>query len=207
MKQHVVQSNTKRWIQMQSDQSTTQVSISPADGRLVFSLPPASSPEAGSSSSRTSTSCWATMTIANDPSGPCLAFKVKTTKPKRYLVRPSQGVLLPGERRDVTVLVPPERQAELLRSLREEGGGGAQPEDKFQVLYAGMDEAAYRSMERPGEDQQRMDRFWAAVDRRLVRDCTLDVDFVVQTAPSSSIAAAGAAGPTGPMTVSGASLS
>lgn len=166
--------------------NTMQVSISPADGRLVFSLLPASSSDR--------TSCWAVMTIANDPSGPCLAFKVKTTKPKRYLVRPSQGTLRPGERRDVTILVPPERQAELLRSLRE-GNGAPREEDKFQVLYVRVDD---RSMGLPGEEQQWVDRFWPEVDRRRVRDCTLDVDFVL-SAPSLTAAAAS----TGPMTVSG----
>jgi len=34
-----------------------------------------------------------------------LAFKVKTTQPRRYLVRPNQGIVMPGRKESVTILI------------------------------------------------------------------------------------------------------
>ncbi len=123
------------------------------------------------------------MAITASASG-SLAFKVKTTHPKRYLVRPSQGLLRPGERQDVSILVPPERLAELLRE--EEQG---RIEDKFQVVYAGMDEATAQRISADKELQhERVDRFWAQLGKRSILECRLEVEVVC--APQSSLSMA-----------------
>ena len=46
----------------------------------------------------------ATLTLRN-PTGARVAFKVKTTSPKKYCVRPSSGVVEPGATKDVQVRV------------------------------------------------------------------------------------------------------
>eukprot|EP00842_Homolaphlyctis_polyrhiza_P002878 jgi/Hompol1/3591/HPOL_006631-RA len=46
-----------------------------------------------------------TLELRNDDSEWALAFKVKTTAPKQYCVRPNAGRLQPGERCEVSVLL------------------------------------------------------------------------------------------------------
>ena len=36
-----------------------------------------------------------------------IIYKVKTTKPKRYVVRPPQGVILPGEKAEIFLTMVP----------------------------------------------------------------------------------------------------
>ncbi|KAG5919720.1 hypothetical protein E4U42_006436 [Claviceps africana] len=67
-----------------------------------------------------------TLTIRNTSSTP-LAFKVKTTAPKQYCVRPNAGRIEPGNSFDVTVL---------LQAMKQEPPLDAKCRDKFLVQCA-----------------------------------------------------------------------
>jgi len=63
------------------------------------------------------------LTVTN-PNPQPIAFKVKTTAPKQYCVRPNSGRIEPGERVDVSVLLQP---------MKEDPEPGAKCRDKFLV--------------------------------------------------------------------------
>lgn len=67
-----------------------------------------------------------TLTIKNTSSSP-LAFKVKTTAPRQYCVRPNAGRIEPGRSFDVTVL---------LQAMKEDPAPDARCKDKFLVQSA-----------------------------------------------------------------------
>jgi len=46
----------------------------------------------------------------NNASAGCVAFKVKTTAPKSYLVRPSSGTVKPGDNMEVQIILQPGQQ-------------------------------------------------------------------------------------------------
>lgn len=64
-----------------------------------------------------------TLTVSNPNSQP-IAFKVKTTAPKQYCVRPNSGRIEPGEKVEVSVLLQP---------MKEDPEPGAKCRDKFLV--------------------------------------------------------------------------
>lgn len=123
-------------------------------------------------------------------------------------------MLRPGELQEVSVsvVIPPGGLGEVLRAL------GAEEHDKFQVLYAGIDEAAYwvvtgqggegssNGQQQHHQQQQRLDRVWAKLDKRMVLERRLDVEFSrappqQHQQPSSSSLAPSASVSSGPMTV------
>jgi len=71
-----------------------------------------------------------------------VAFKVKTTNPKQYCVRPNIGVVLPGSTCDVTVTMqaqesPPDMQCKdkfLVQSVAAENGATAQDINAAMVI-------------------------------------------------------------------------
>lgn len=50
-----------------------------------------------------------TLTLQN-PTGDRVAFKVKTTSPKKYCVRPSSGIVEPGSSKEVQVIMQAQRE-------------------------------------------------------------------------------------------------
>lgn len=64
-----------------------------------------------------------TLTVSN-PNNQPVAFKVKTTAPKQYCVRPNSGRIEPGEKVEVQVLLQP---------MKEEPPSSAKCRDKFLV--------------------------------------------------------------------------
>ena len=53
-----------------------------------------------------------TLKLTNVLSDSSVAFKVKTTKPRRYLVKPNQGLVKPNSSETVVIqLLPPEKKA------------------------------------------------------------------------------------------------
>lgn len=88
-----------------------------------------------------------TLTVANHNGQP-VAFKVKTTAPKQYCVRPNSGRIEPGEKVEVqgastppytsllpsdTSALPVRRSAVLLQPMKEDPEPGAKCRDKFLV--------------------------------------------------------------------------
>ncbi|CAM9350431.1 unnamed protein product [Discosporangium mesarthrocarpum] len=59
------------------------------------------------------------------------AFKVKTTKPKRYLVRPNQGTVAPGATTVVSILLLAQEKRLLMEEYRETGS--TDESNKFMV--------------------------------------------------------------------------
>eukprot|EP00904_Undaria_pinnatifida_P009524 jgi/Undpi1/5701/HiC_scaffold_2.g00975.m1 len=68
-----------------------------------------------------------------------VAFKVKTTKPKRYLVRPNQGVVAPSGNLAVSILLLAEDKTKLLQELRQ--NGECNESNKFMVQSLTLDNA------------------------------------------------------------------
>ena len=96
---------------------------------------------AASSSSSNATKC--TMTLSHT-SGTAshLAFKVKTTQPRRYLVRPNQGIIAPGQSETVTILLVEKDKHTLLESYDRLGQNGLDnSKDKFLVQSCAVDTA------------------------------------------------------------------
>jgi hypothetical protein len=51
-----------------------------------------------------------TLSLQN-PTTERVAFKVKTTSPKKYCVRPSSGIVEPGATKDIQIIMQPQREA------------------------------------------------------------------------------------------------
>mmetsp|Transcript_9932 Transcript_9932/g.11617 ORF Transcript_9932/g.11617 Transcript_9932/m.11617 type:complete len:353 (+) Transcript_9932:144-1202(+) len=63
-----------------------------------------------------------------------IAFKVKTTQPRRYLVRPNQGIVSPGKTESVTILLVEKDKQVLLQSFDRLGQSALDhSKDKFLV--------------------------------------------------------------------------
>lgn len=78
--------------------------------------------------------CTCILRLDNKDPSQTVAFKVKTTAVKRYVVRPNVGILLPGQSVEVAVLLNYDR-------ARAEGVDLATAHDRFQVLSVGMNTA------------------------------------------------------------------
>jgi len=76
-----------------------------------------------------------TMTLKHTgTSDDCIAFKVKTTQPRRYLVRPNQGLIRPGESETVSILLVEKDKQLLLQSYDRLGQSALDhSKDKFLV--------------------------------------------------------------------------
>mmetsp|Transcript_14906 Transcript_14906/g.33089 ORF Transcript_14906/g.33089 Transcript_14906/m.33089 type:complete len:242 (-) Transcript_14906:296-1021(-) len=66
-----------------------------------------------------------------------MAFKVKTTQPRRYLVRPNQGLIGPSSTEDVTILLVDKDRLALLKDYEQIGPASLEGcKDKFLVQCA-----------------------------------------------------------------------
>jgi len=69
-----------------------------------------------------------------------IAFKVKTTQPRRYLVRPNQGLIAPGTSETVSILLVEKDKQVLLQSYERLGQSGLDhSKDKFLVQSCTVD--------------------------------------------------------------------
>ena len=108
--------------------------ISP-DNALQFTLTRDSS-EQGSKSGSTNEGtvrCYMTLKHTGKVNSH-IAFKVKTTQPRRYLVRPNQGVVAPNQSETVTIILVEKDKQALLQSFDRLGQGALDhSKDKFLV--------------------------------------------------------------------------
>ncbi len=79
--------------------------------------------------------CTCNLRLENKDATQLIAFKVKTTAVKRYVVRPNLGILLPGKSVTVAVLLNYDR-------ARADGVDLATVHDRFQVLSVTVDASA-----------------------------------------------------------------
>jgi len=84
-----------------------------------------------------------TMTLQHtNKSNSHLAFKVKTTQPRRYLVRPNQGIVSPGKSETVTILLVEKDKQVLLQSYDRLGQTALDhSKDKFLVQSCEVSDA------------------------------------------------------------------
>lgn len=71
-----------------------------------------------------------------------IAFKVKTTQPRRYLVRPNQGLIAPGSSETISILLVEKDKQLLLSSYERLGQSGLDhSKDKFLVQSCTVDKS------------------------------------------------------------------
>ncbi|UMM11450.1 hypothetical protein L5515_000734 [Caenorhabditis briggsae] len=103
------------------------------------------------------------MTLKNITANP-VCFKVKTTAPKQYCVRPNSGLLKNGESKQITVMLQP------LEGIPTDAG-----RHKFMV----------QSCVAPAEDLQDLESIWKIVDPAELTYSKLMVTFVDKKNPAS----------------------
>jgi len=99
------------------------------ESELVFSLSP----------NEATPRC--TMTLRHGgASNEYIAFKVKTTQPRRYLVRPNQGLIAPGTSETISILLVEKDKQVLLQNYDRLGQSGLDhSKDKFLVQSSTVD--------------------------------------------------------------------
>jgi len=143
---------------MPSDESAPSYALEVTpESALQFTLTrtPASAAE-NSSTDAGVTRC--TMTLRHPgKTGQHLAFKVKTTQPRRYLVRPNQGIVAPNSTETVSILLVEKDKQILLQSYDRLGQSALDhSKDKFLVQScAAPDEfASLYDKEKRGDEQK-----------------------------------------------------
>uniref|UniRef100_A0A915NVK8 Major sperm protein n=1 Tax=Meloidogyne floridensis TaxID=298350 RepID=A0A915NVK8_9BILA len=105
------------------------------------------------------------LTLAN-PSSRDVYFKVKTTAPKFYCVRPNSGIIKAKDKAQINVMLQPIDSPEILESERSR--------HKFMIQSAfAPDNADYSTSSSPTPPEQ----FWKEVDASQVMDSKLRVIF------------------------------
>jgi hypothetical protein len=104
-----------------------------------------------------------------------IAFKVKTTKPRRYLVRPNQGLVDAGQSTEVTVILQQKDCEELLNSQ----AGQADSTDKFLVQSAVVSDSFYAdTLLKPQKEQtDELSSMWQTADKKSFTNKKLKCDF------------------------------
>ncbi len=122
-----------------------QLSVAPANAKLLL----LQDPDDRDSLAKTTV----TLRASSHGGGGGVLFKIKTTCPKRYLVRPNQGILGAGERKDVAIIISAEKQAEARDEMQQQKRGST---NKFQVQTLHVDEAAYTTIRTAPEGEQQV---------------------------------------------------
>jgi len=100
----------------------------------------------------------ANLTLSN-PSPRDVYFKVKTTAPKFYCVRPNSGIIKANDKAQINVMLQPVESPDTLESERNR--------HKFMIQTAFA----------PDDEQPPVDQFWKRVDPSLIMDSKLRVMF------------------------------
>ena len=91
--------------------------------------------------------------ITNRSARRTITFKVKTTSPRRYSVRPTRGILWPGDQEQITIT---------LRALRKPPSDADDCRDRFKVLSLPLDEEQAMQLRELPQEQRRslLDQLW-----------------------------------------------
>ena len=91
--------------------------------------------------------------ITNRSGRRTITFKVKTTSPRRYSVRPTRGILWSGDQEQVTIT---------LRALRKPPSDADDCRDRFKVLSLPLDEEQAMQLRELPQEQRRnlLDQLW-----------------------------------------------
>ncbi|TMW64929.1 hypothetical protein Poli38472_009096 [Pythium oligandrum] len=141
----------------------SSVMLEPSES-LSFNLSPQSSPQA-------------VLTIRNISDHRKIAFKVKTTRPLRYLVRPNQGMLGPNATASIMVILQQKDCDELLRLDPSER---QLSNDKFLVQSIYVDDSFYELVKTKSakEMADELTTMWANTDKRCLANKKLRCRFV-----------------------------
>ncbi|GMF13813.1 unnamed protein product [Phytophthora lilii] len=141
----------------------SSVILEPADS-LAFHLQPQTAPQA-------------VLTIRNVADDRQIAFKVKTTRPLRYLVRPNQGLLGPNGSASIMVILQQKDCDELLRLDPAER---QLANDKFLVQSIFVDDSFYELVKTKStkEMADELTNMWARTDKRALSNKKLRCRFV-----------------------------
>lgn len=92
--------------------------------------------------------------------GEAIAFKVKTTQPRRYLVRPNQGLLLPGQTEQIQILLVEKDKVSLWQSYERLGQSALDSsKDKFLVQSCTVSPEEKLN----ASDYEKLSNFWTKV--------------------------------------------
>lgn len=141
----------------------SSVILEPAES-LAFTLQAQTAPQA-------------VLTIRNVSDSRKIAFKVKTTRPLRYLVRPNQGMLGPNGSAAIMVILQQRDCDELLRLEPSERGLA---NDKFLVQSIFADDGFYESVKTKSakEMADELTNMWARTDKKSLANKKLRCRFV-----------------------------
>jgi len=121
-----------------------------------------------------------------------VAFKVKTTQPRRYLVRPNQGLIAPGTSETISILLVEKDKQVLLQNYDRLGQSGLDhSKDKFLVQSCTVDEtfAAKKSGDQ-SELYDSLTSMWNSVtgggSSAPLQNKKLHVRHVVDSSPSAT---------------------
>jgi len=91
--------------------------------------------------------------VSNRSSRRTVTFKVKTTSPRRYSVRPTRGVLWPGDQEQITIT---------LRALRKPPSDADDCRDRFKVLSLPLEDGQAVQLREVAQEQRRalLDGLW-----------------------------------------------
>ncbi|RHY31516.1 hypothetical protein DYB32_003415 [Aphanomyces invadans] len=176
---------------MNSSGAGHMITLEPVDS-LSFALSPSSSPQAA-------------LTISNPSNVENIAFKVKTTRPMRYLVRPNQGVIGPNSSATVLVILQQKDCDELLRLDPTER---QLSNDKFLVQSVGV-EAEFCDLLTKKQAKEVMDdltSLWNHAEKTQISNKKLRCRFTEGTVTSSSSSNVGTSELTTPQQLSNALL-
>jgi len=105
------------------------------------------------------------------------AYKIKTTAPKRYLVRPNQGLLAPGGAQTVDIILVERDHI----ALRDDSAKGAEAEekDKFLVQTTAVQSDLLQGWadKPPEEKSEKIISLWSSVDKKAITGRRLKVRF------------------------------
>lgn len=125
-----------------------QISISCLTNKLTLQQPAAEGKE-----QHHLTKTVLTIISSATNAGP-VALKIRTTRPKRYLVRPNHGMLAPGEKLEVSIIMSAEKQSEALEEVTISLPSAYT--DKFQVVYVGVEKSLYVSLGKSADAQEQV---------------------------------------------------
>ena len=137
------------------------------------------------------------LTIRNVSSDRQIAFKVKTTRPLRYLVRPNQGLLGPNGSASIMVILQ-QKDCEELR--RMDPAERQLSNDKFLVQSIYVDERFYEQVKTKStkEMADELTHMWARTDKRALSNKKLRCRFVQEDEDAEQLAEQLAVAPSSP---------
>lgn len=151
----------------------SSVTLEPADS-LAFRLQAQAAPQA-------------VLTIRNVSDERKIAFKVKTTRPLRYLVRPNQGLLAPNGSASVMVILQQKDCDELLRLDPSER---QLSNDKFLVQSLFVDDSFFELVKTKSakEMADELTNMWAHTDKKALANKKLRCRFLQDDAQTAEAA-------------------